>query len=174
MTTFFVEPVAGCHPEIGRWLAILDDTRERTLHSLRRLAEADLDAAPAAGVNTIGMLLYHIAITDLDWCYDNLLQQPYPANIAPLFPYPLLDEQQRLYPVVGWDAAAYHLRLEAARAKVHAVFKPLSGSDFYQLVERSQEGFSFKLSPESILRHLAQHEAEHRGEIHILLDALGH
>jgi uncharacterized damage-inducible protein DinB len=88
---FQVHIVPDCHPEIGRWLGILDDARKRLQFALRPVQDADLDAPPPIGINTIGTILYHIAMADLNWLYDNLPQQPYPADTLPLFPYPITD-----------------------------------------------------------------------------------
>lgn len=169
---FSVEPVAGCDPAVGRWLAILDDARKRTRYTLSTIQPDDLDAAPVAGRNTIGTLLYHIALVDLNWVYDNMLQQPYPAEVAALFPYPLRDAQDNLTPVTGWDLAAYQRILEAARQQIIEVFKAMSAAEFYAVLSRVEDYGPYETTPEAVLQHLAQHEAEHRGEIQILLDGL--
>ena len=169
---FSVEPVADCHPDIGRWLAILDDARKRTNYTLSLLEPQDLDAEPIAGLNTIGTLLYHIALVDLNWVYDNMLQQPYPADVASLFPHPLQHADERLYVVSGWDLEAYRQRMAATRVKVHEVFKAMDGTAFHTILERVQDFGEYEMTPEAVLQHLAQHEAEHRGEIQILIDGL--
>jgi uncharacterized damage-inducible protein DinB len=169
---FSVEPIADCDPEIGRWLAILDDARKRTRYTLKLPKPEDLDAAPIVGLNSIGTLLYHIALVDLDWIYTNMLQQPYPADVAALFPYPLQQKDERLYVMSGWDLEAYQQRLSAARAKVHEVFKAMSGAEFRGILRRVQDYGEYEMTPESVLQHLAQHEAEHRGELQILMDGL--
>lgn len=164
---FSVEPVAGCDPTVGLWLAILDDARDRLVYALKSVQEADLDQAPPIGINTIGMILYHIALTDLNWVYDNWLKQPYPEDIAPLFPYPLTHGDENLYPVRGWGMSDYLERLAAARSKVHEAFKPLTLEAFRGPVLREEAYGTYEMTPESILRHLAQHESEHRGEIQL-------
>lgn len=169
---FSVEPVADCAPDIGRWLAILKDARKRTQYTLKLLKPEDLDAAPIAGLNTVGTLLYHIALVDLNWVYDNMLQQPYPADVAALFPYPLQHKDERLYAMSGWDLEAYQQRLNAAREKVHEVFKAMNATEFREILRRVQDFGEYEMTPESVLQHLAQHEAEHRGEIQILIDGL--
>ena len=168
--TFQVIPVPGCHPEIGRWLATLDDARERTMYSLRRVTDEDLTVSAPAGRNSIGTLLYHVAITDLNWVFDNYLRQPYPAEVRSLFPAALLDAEGDLTTMSGGTLEAHLERMRVARAHVREVFRAMSVEEFHALVDRDQDG-PYHITPESILRHLAQHEAEHRGEIHILLDA---
>jgi uncharacterized damage-inducible protein DinB len=70
----------------------------------------------------------------------------------------------------GGTLATHLERMHLARAHVHEVFRALSVEAFHALADRDQDG-PYRMTPESILHHLAQHEAEHRGEIHILLDA---
>jgi uncharacterized damage-inducible protein DinB len=169
---FSVEPVPECHPDIGLWLAILNDARERMQFALRGLMLAELDAKPAIGLNTIGTLLYHVALTDLNWVYDNLLKEPYPDDVKHLFPFPLTDEQGRLSVVTGWDLEAYGERLGAARVKVHQIFKQMTVEYFREVVRRDEDYGTYEMTPESILRHLAQHESEHRGEIQLFIGVL--
>ena len=169
---FQVNVVPDCHPDIGRWLGILDDTRKRLQFTLRSVQESDLDAPPPIGINTIGTILYHIAMADLNWLYDNLLQQPYPADIMSLFPYPIANEHDHLYPVRGWDLQAYQQRLSVARAKVHEVFKPMTIEAFRGVLRREEPDWVYEMTPESVLQHLAQHESEHRGEIQLFVTAL--
>lgn len=166
---FSVEPVPHCHPAIGLWLAILADARARLHFALRSVQESDLDAPPTVGINTIGTILYHLALTDLNWVYDNLLQEPYPDDVADLFPYPLIDQHEQLSPVTGWSLPAYEQCLAMARAKVHEVFKPMRIDVFRAIVRREEDDGTYEMTPEAVLRHLAQHESEHRGEIQLLI-----
>lgn len=166
---FSVEWVADCDPVVGLWLAVLDDARDRMLYALKSVQEADLDRTPSVGINTIGMILYHVALTDLNWVYDNLLKEPYPADIGALFPHPLTDADDNLYPVQGWGMQDYLDRMAAARIKVHQVFKAMSLETFRALVLREESYGTYEMTPESILRHLAQHESEHRGEIQLFV-----
>jgi uncharacterized damage-inducible protein DinB len=168
---FSVQRVPNCPPDIGLWLAILKDARERLNETFDYLAPSDLDAPPPIGQNTIGTLYYHVALADLNWVYDNMLMQPYPEDIAALFPYPLTDEHGRLSVVSGWDIDAYRLRLNAARAKVFEVFQAMSDADFRAILQRTESFGDYEMTPESVLRHLTQHEAEHRGEIQLFIGA---
>lgn len=170
---FRVERVAGCHPEIGLWLAILDDARSRLLPEIQGLTGDMLDAPPAIGTNTIGELLYHVAMADVNWLYDNLLQVPYPDDIKALFPQAITDETGHLAQVRGHDLAWYLGRLATARLKVHEVFKALSIEEFRAMLRRVEPDREYAMTAEAVLQHLAQHEAEHRGEIQLLIAAQG-
>src|SRR5688572_3628981 len=133
---FIVEPVVDCDPDVGRWLAILDDARKRTQFTFSQIKSEELDAPPVTGINTIGTLLYHIALSDLNWVFDNMLQQPYPKHVATLFPFPQLNSIGHLSPISGWNVADYQNRLDAARQCIRDVFKPMTVSEFRQLLQR--------------------------------------
>lgn len=169
---FGFDPVPDSDPIVGRALALLDDARSRLDFTLRRVKDEHLDARPPVGVNTIGAILYHIAITDLGWIFDIYLQQSYPETIKPLFPLPDLDEHGHLSTSMGWTLEDYKERLLSARESIRDVFKAMSKETFQTVVRREEPDRVFETTPEAIIVHLAQHEAEHRGEIQALLDGL--
>jgi hypothetical protein len=68
----------GSAPEVGRWLWVLEDTRQLTLESLEGLSPAALDWLPPHGGNSIGTILYHIAAIEMDWLYAEVLEEPEP------------------------------------------------------------------------------------------------
>lgn len=53
------------------------------------------------------------------------------------------------------------------------MFQPIVSDVFQAVLARGAGDDTVELTPEAILRHLAQPEAEHRGEIQLLLDGLG-
>lgn len=58
-----VEVLPDYKPTIGRWLWLLEETRRETKEALIGLDPAALDWIPTPGTeNTIGTLLYHIAL----------------------------------------------------------------------------------------------------------------
>lgn len=60
-----LEPMAG-DPEVGRWLAAMEDARRATLRALEGLSDETLDWSPDPASNSIGTLLYHIALVEAD------------------------------------------------------------------------------------------------------------
>ena len=54
-------------PEVGRWLAALEDGRRDTLRELETVRPEMLDWRPDAPLNSIGTLLYHIALVETSW-----------------------------------------------------------------------------------------------------------
>jgi uncharacterized damage-inducible protein DinB len=153
---------ADCATEIAPWLWAMEDARRRTLARLEGLSQDVIDWTPPAGQNAIGTLLYHIAAIELDWLFAEVLElNAFPPDVEALFPLNVRDASGRLTPCPGLDLAAHLARLEATRAMLLATFRPMSVAEF----RRVRPLRDYDVTPEWVLHHLLQHEAEHRGEI---------
>jgi uncharacterized damage-inducible protein DinB len=155
-----VEITSACTPEIGRWLWALEDTRQRTKDSLQGLTQAVLDWN-ATGGNSVGTLLYHIAAIEADWLYSDVLETPFPPGVEALFPYDVRDEQGLLAAVYDVGLEDHLGRLDLIREKVCAAFRDMAVEEF----RRVRHLADYDVTPEWVLHHLIQHEAEHRGQI---------
>ena len=69
-----LDPGAG-DPEIGRWLAALDEVRRDTLKVLADLPDDAADRDPGDGGDTIGTILYHVALIEADWVFSDVLDR---------------------------------------------------------------------------------------------------
>jgi len=148
-------------PEIGRWLWALQDARQRTLEELGRLTPEMIDWLPGGNESSIGTVLYHIADIEADWLYVEVLEQPLPPEVAGLFPYPTRDEKGHLTQVQGFSLEQHLSRLEIVRGLLLDVYQPMDLPEFRRL--RSLPNYD--VTPEWVLHHLMQHEAEHRSQI---------
>lgn len=163
--TLVMEATPTGAAEIAPWLWALEDARGRTLAALEGLTPAVLDWTPPAGENTIGTLLYHIAAIELDWLQAEVLEQPdFPPEVAALFPLDVRDDAGRLTPCAGLDLAAHLDRLARTRARLLATFRSMTLAEF----RRVRHLRDYDVTPEWVLHHLMQHEAEHRGEIGVV------
>lgn len=168
---FDVEPLEGYEPEVGRALWALQDCRSRTLGMLEGLSPEVLHAPPPAGRNTISIILYHIADAEASWIYEHYLHQPYPPELAALFPEKDHDENDNLLSPEGETLEAHLDRLSQIRLILLEAFRGATVDEFRQI--RTVEGPNVFLesSGGSILNHLGQHEAEHRGEIAMIIES---
>ena len=156
-----IEPYPSRSPEIGRWLWALEETRRDLLGELRELPPAALDWQPAEGESTIGTILYHIALIEADWLYVEVLEAPFPPEIVALFPHETRDAEGRLVPVRGLSLDDHLARLDRVRARLLDAFQHMALDDF----RRARALEHYDVTPEWVLYHLMQHEAEHRGQI---------
>ena len=107
--------------------------------------------------NTIGALLYHVAAVELDWLYRDILEGERPDWSHDLFPHEVREEDGRLTSVRGIPLADHVARLATVRQHLQSDLAGLTDKDFRRTREISGGGGT----PEWILHHLREHEAEH-------------
>jgi uncharacterized damage-inducible protein DinB len=156
-----IVPLEAGDPAIGRALWLFEDARRLTRRTLEGIDPRALDWLPADADNSIGTLLYHIAIIEADWLYVEVLEQEFPPDVVELFPYNVRNATGRLTPVTGRTLEEHDTLLDAVRARLLAAFRAMSIDDF----RRARRMPHYDVTPEWVLHHLMQDEAEHRGQI---------
>ena len=156
-----VDPTLHPEPAIGVWLWALSDARRRTKVQLHDLPAAAIDWHPAESTQSIGSILYHLALIEADWLYTEVLEQEYPEQIAALFPYDARDQQGLLTSIQGITLDKHLARLDTVRQRILAAYQALDIHDFRRVRHLAE----YDVTPEWVLHHLTQHEAEHRSEI---------
>ena len=155
-----VDTGLSAEPEIGRWLWALEDTRSRTKEEFVDMTPAMIDWQPPHGDSSIGTVLYHTALIEADWLYAEVLEQPYPEAVVALFPHE--DRTAgKLTQVQGWGLADHVARLDTVRGLLLEVYQAMTLADF----RRPRDLPYYDVTPEWVLHHLMQHEAEHRNQI---------
>ena len=142
-----VEPLPGFKPEIGLSLWTLQETRRRTLAYVDGISQLALDHNPP--VDSSGS-------DDMDRRIPNC-----PPEIAAHLPYPLIMEDRSYTPVEGELLATHLERLSVIREAFLDVLGAMSLTDFRTLRPSGDQ----MVTPEWVVEHLSQHEAEHRGQI---------
>jgi uncharacterized damage-inducible protein DinB len=148
--------------EVGRWLSAMVDSRRDTLTELDDVSDNIVDIRPPGSENSIGTTLYHIALIEADWLFDDILGIPLDkSELAALFPYDDRDSTGHLVDVRDVTLASHLQRLAAVREVLLDRLRPMSVEDFH--VPRRRERYD--VSPAWVVHHLLQHESEHRSEI---------
>ncbi|MBI1282441.1 MAG: DUF664 domain-containing protein [Anaerolineaceae bacterium] len=156
-----IAPLDGFVPEIGRALWMLEDTRRETGRILEGISPEVIDWQPPAA-NSIGTLLYHIAIIEMDWLYNEVMQEKMPASVWDAFPFPVRNPiNDRLFIVEGISLDAHFKRLDSTRRLLLDTFKTMTLEDF----RRPRSAERYDVTAEWTIHHLVLHEAEHRGEM---------
>jgi uncharacterized damage-inducible protein DinB len=156
-----LRPLEAKEPLVGRWLSYLGDGRKRTKEVIENLPISTLDWQGLPPQNSIGTLLYHIALIEADWLYVEILERPYPDMLKIWFPFDVRDNEGRLTPVKGWELSRYLELLDNVRGEFITHLSDMTLEEFSRL--RSLEYYD--VSPEWVCSHLLQHEAAHRGQI---------
>lgn len=154
-----IPELPGYAPEVGAALWRLQDARNRTLELLKQMPPAYLDRETRG--NTIGTILYHLALIETDWLFAEVLEEPYDAAIQALLPVDHRDGDGILS-LVRDETLPQHLhRLNTVRETLFDRFRGMTAEEFH----RPRELPAYSVTPAWVLHHLCQHEAEHRGEI---------
>ena len=161
-----VDALPGYAGEIGRWLWMMEEVRRYTLKTIHGLGQEVIDwEGPAGDENSIGTLLYHVALVEIDWLYFDLRGVPYPGPVAALFPHP--DRAgKRLTPVRSVLLKDHLDRLDRSRRVFLAELSSMSVEDWHR--PRSPAGTDYEVTPEWVVFHLVEHEARHAEQMRFL------
>jgi hypothetical protein len=81
-----LDPIADA-PEVGRWLSAMEDGRRDTLRELEGVSDGFIDLRPPGSENSIGTVLYHVALIEADWLFDDIFGIPLDdSEVAAWFP----------------------------------------------------------------------------------------
>jgi uncharacterized damage-inducible protein DinB len=157
-----VRSLAHLPPEVGRALWALDDGRRRTKAVIGDLEHDILDWAPPDDGNAISTLLYHIAAIEMEWvCFDVQGRTSFCPEVRRHLAAGVRDEAGRLVRADGESILTHLARLDETRDHLVDVYSAMTAEEF----RRPRRGTTDDVTPEWVVHHLLQHEAEHRGQI---------
>ncbi len=161
-----LDPI-GDDPEVGRWLAALEDGRRDTLRELEQVTPGMVDWYPDAPLNSIGALLYHTALIEADWVVTEILElDAYPADLQRLLPWADREDDGHLWRVDGQELSAHLARLRGVREFVLERLRGMTNDDFHRVRPLA----AYDVAPDWAIHHILQHEAEHRSHVAWLRD----
>lgn len=164
-TELKINPLPAENPEIGRWLWALAEVRHRTLRLVADIDQRLLDWRGSDGAeNSIGSLLYHIALVEMSWLYFDLLQQEFPPQVSDLFPHPMADPDGKVSHIPGLTLEEHLQRLTTTREIALAQFLQMNLAEWRQLRPPVNDQ-PYETTPEWAVFHLIEHEAGHAFQI---------
>jgi uncharacterized damage-inducible protein DinB len=164
--------------EAGSFLSQLDDQLERLREATRGLTPEDLMWQPEPGMNTIGMLLAHLAIVEVWWTAIVIEEKGDKADaeirstlgIGPDDDGLPLAENAAAIPILnGKDLAFYDDLLDKARAYFKRVVKDRPEEDMERTFQRPRpDGTIRERNVRWYYYHVLEHFAGHFGQILLL------
>ena len=159
------EDIVPCvEPLVGRYLTMLADCRSLTIEAIKAMRYDLLYWRRNEFDSNISDLLYHIALVEADWLFVDVLQRTIPPELNRHLAYEDRDAQGRLIHIGTEELEASLERLQNVRSVLNREYSGMDLAEFRRLRKSGQR----EVSPEWVLHHLLQHEAEHRGQINLL------
>ncbi len=160
---------------VARFVWQIDEQRRALLDDVRGLAVEDLGWQAAPGVNTIGMLLAHIAYAEAHLTQVGL-QGEAVGHAHDVIGIREQDEGLPLPPggrppaaLQDRDLAFYLDALERARTRTREVARTLSDDDLERRIVRPRpDGRRRVFNVGWVFYHLIEHEAGHRAQVNLL------
>lgn len=179
MTTIVREvlemPAGFRSKEAASFFAQLNDQSARLTEDTRQLTPEALAWQPAPGMNTIGMLLAHIAIVEVFWTQVGPLALTKFESESTLGigvdddGMPLAEGGSPPAGLHGKDIAYYDDLLRRARAYCQKALAALSDTDLERDLTRTRRDGSVHVTTMRwILYHMVEHLAGHYGQINLL------
>ena len=161
--------------ELDLFLAQLDDQTRRLTEDTRGLTRAALEWQPAPGMNTIGMLLAHLAIVEVFWMQVGPLGRTSYSSTETLG-ITMDDDGMPLAPrgrppkvLAGRTLKFYDDLLARARRYAREVAATLADADLDREVRRKRrDGQVQVLNLRWVFYHVLEHFAGHYGQILLL------
>jgi uncharacterized damage-inducible protein DinB len=170
-----LEPAPGVKSRlVGLFLWQLDDQSRQLLEATRGATPQELAWQPGLGMNTIGMLLAHIAVVEASWIgralhgLDDLAAGVLPIGRSETG-VPLAEGAPAPAFLNGKDLAFFDDLLARSRAHTKREASPLADSELdRRFLRRHPDGTEFECSVGWMLYHILEHEAGHHYQINRL------
>lgn len=171
-----LEAPSGYRSEtVARFLWQMDEQRRMLLAATRNLSAVDLNWQPAPGMNSIGMLLAHIAYAETHLTQIGLEGKATSDTKSVIG----IDEEEEGMPLAegappspalaGRELAWFDAMLVRSREATRRVAMTLTDADLARLVRRPRpDGSERVFNVGWVLYHMLEHEAGHRGQIGLL------
>lgn len=166
--------------KIGLWAAQLDDQLKLLKKDINGLTVEQLEWQYRPGMNTIGVLLAHIAMTELWWITIATKAMPWEpdgkkivTNVCGFEDDGIPTPPDGGHPALlkGFTLEQYLAALTRSRRRVHAELKTWRDRDLDKLFKRKKDQFTYGWT----LYHVLEHFSGHYGQIlllkHMMRDA---
>ncbi|MGG0658105.1 DinB family protein [Rummeliibacillus pycnus] len=164
--TLLVSSLPEYEEEIGRWLWCLEDVRRTLITKLTGISQSLIDRKLGER-QSIGTLLYHIALIEADWLYVEILGSDWDPEISALFPLKHRTDDNLTH-FEGESIEEHFYRLNKVREVFLSHFRSMNLTDWRK--PRVLEDYD--VTPEWVVYHLIEHESHHRGQIFQILREL--
>jgi uncharacterized damage-inducible protein DinB len=170
-----IAPLAGFQSrEVSLFISQLDDQTQRLARAVADLSPDELAWQPRPGMNTIGMLITHLAIVEVWWTAHVTRQDSEEASRKVGIGFdddgmPLKDDGLPPAALAGKDVAYFMGLLERSRRFVKDSLAGMPDSGLEAEIERTRpDGTKRIVTGRWILYHILEHFSGHFGQVLLL------
>jgi uncharacterized damage-inducible protein DinB len=163
MPDMILTPYDAMWREIGCWYRAMENVRASLKASVDGLDQADLDRDFGSGTPSIARLLCHAGLAEVVWITKVWRAEQIPDGWKPWFDRGRLDAGAA--PLESVSADEIFTWLDEVREKTRLTLIRVTDRDIDRKIAKTSKGHA---SLRWILYHLVEHEAHHRGQIHLL------
>jgi uncharacterized damage-inducible protein DinB len=162
--------------EAASFVAQLDRLTSTMWEDIRDIEAVELEWQAAPGMNTIGMLLAHIAIVEVYWI-DVGVRGVKTSDTDQVLGLGIDDDGIPLAPasgapatLKGKDVGFYDVLLVKARAHTHSAASQMTDADMERTFERKSRKHpeAYTLNVRWVFYHMLEHLAGHYGQVLLL------
>ena len=175
--TRLMEPLEGFQSaEAASFVTQLDDQSRRLGEALEGITPEELEWQTSPGMNTIGMLLAHLAIVEVHWMNVGVLGLD-AGLVSKTLPIeengdgiPLADDASPPSGLAGKTFDWYRQMEKTARECTYATLKPVRDEAMGAITERLVKSGSLRVRHNArwVVYHVLEHYAGHFGQILML------
>ena len=175
-TNLLLKPEAGYRSgEAGSFLLQMDDQSRLLLDAARGLTPEELEWQPALGMNSIGMLIAHLAIAEAFWTQAGVLAMS-KFDVRPVLGLGDDDDGMPLEPgglapasLRGKQLPYFEDLLARSRSYLKEAAVTLTDPDLERVITRARpDGSQRVVNIRWVLYHLLEHYSGHFGQILLL------
>jgi uncharacterized damage-inducible protein DinB len=165
-------PSPGLSPGIGYYLSALNEVREQLGDAVEDISDEHLARRAVAGAHSIGALVLHIGESEWWWtqCVINGHRITDEDRRQPYWDV-LIDPED--FGLRGYSAHFCLEAIEEIRRGTRELLATFNDDDLDRLFSHTRGERKMEVSLRWVLHHLADHEAQHKGQILMLKRLLG-
>ena len=152
--------------EIGRWLGALEESRADLLEVLDGMTHEELHTELVPGAHSIAAILWHMANVELWWNRAVLRGEEITEQMRAEFGLTRPGDMNRPPDTMTLDR--FLSLMATARSLTVESYRTVTENGAH-LADRAMPGRNRRFSPAWILYNLVDHEANHRGQVAMLL-----
>lgn len=161
-----LKPMPGTAKEIGFYLSAIEETRAELRDAVADLTKEELGRRVTPKAHQIGNLILHIGEAEASWIHSRVAGRELSEEEKRFAHW--CDTTETDYAEKNYTAQQCVERIDEISHRSRQILAEFGDEDIEKIFSFDREKGRLEISLRSILRHLADHEATHKGQILML------